>query len=133
MCGRHRVELGKPLVASRSRSIWRPAGASFVSVRIRQAPPPFRALLRNRALVAYVAAFAGNTWEVFAVRVWFVAYLAWVLRLPDNHISLPPLALVSGVASFAGVPASTVMAEIAVRRGRRPVVIGICVVSVVTC
>ncbi len=26
-------------------------------------------LLRNRALMAYVIAFAGNTWEVFAVRV----------------------------------------------------------------
>jgi MFS family permease len=95
--------------------------------------PPFRALLRNRALIGYVAAFAGNTWEVFAVRVWFVAYLAWVLRLPGNHISLPPLGLVSGVASLAGVPASMVMAEIAARRGRRSVVIGICLISVTTC
>src|SRR5271166_1693793 len=43
-------------------------------------PPPLRALLRNGTLLAYVAAFAGNTWEVFAVRVWFVAYLAWLLR-----------------------------------------------------
>src|SRR6516165_10284968 len=50
-------------------------------------PPPFHALLRNRALTAYVAAFAGNTWEVFAVRVWFVAYLAWLLHLPGNHIA----------------------------------------------
>ena len=95
--------------------------------------PPFRALLRNRALIHYVAAFAGNTWEVFAVRVWFVAYLAWLLRLPGNHIPLPPLGLVSGLASLAGVPASMVMAEIAARRGRRPVVIGICLVSVATC
>lgn len=95
--------------------------------------PPFRALLRNRALVDYVAAFAGNTWEVFAVRVWFVAYLAWLLRLPGNHISLPPLGMVSGLASLAGVPVSMVMAEIAARRGRRPVVIGICLVSVATC
>src|SRR5215467_7571257 len=96
-------------------------------------PPPFRALLRNRALIGYVAAFAGNTWEVFAVRVWFVAYLAWLLRLPGNHIPLPPLGLVCGLASLAGVPVSMVMAEIAVRRGRRPVVIGICLVSVATC
>jgi MFS family permease len=96
-------------------------------------PPLFRALLRNRTLIDYVAAFAGNTWEVFAVRVWFVAYLAWLLRLPGNHISLPPLGLVSGLASLAGVPVSMVMAEIAVRRGRRPVVIGICLVSVATC
>ena len=96
-------------------------------------PPPFRALLRNRALIGYVAAFAGNTWEVFAVRVWFVAYLAWLLRLPGNHIPLPPLALVSGLASLAGVPVSMVMAELAARRGRRPVVIRICLVSVATC
>lgn len=96
-------------------------------------PPRFRDLVRNRALMSYVAAFAGNTWEVFAVRVWFVAYLAWVLRQPGNNLPLPPLGLVSGVASLAGVPASMVMAEIAARRGRRPVVIGICLVSVVTC
>jgi MFS family permease len=96
-------------------------------------PPPFRALLRNRPLMAYVAAFAGNTWEVFAVRVWFVAYLAWLLHLPGNHIPLPPLGLVSGVASLAGVPVSMVMAAIAARQGRRPVVIGICLVSVATC
>jgi MFS family permease len=98
-----------------------------------QLPPPLRALLRNRALIAYVVAFAGNTWEVFAVRVWFVAYLAWLVLLPANHISLPPLGVVSGVASLAGVPVSMVMAEFAARRGRRPVVIGICLVSVATC
>jgi predicted MFS family arabinose efflux permease len=94
---------------------------------------PYRALLRNRALIAYVAAFAGNTWEVFAVRVWFVAYLAWLLRLPGNHITLPALGLVSGAASLAGVPVSMIMAEVATRHGRRRVVIAICLVSVATC
>jgi MFS family permease len=96
-------------------------------------PRPFRVLLRNRPLMSYVAAFAGNTWEAFAVRVWFVAYLAWVLRQPGNDVPLPPLGLISGVASLAGVPVSMVMAEIAARRGRRPVVVGICLVSVATC
>jgi len=95
--------------------------------------PPYRALLRNRALIAYVAAFAGNTWEVFAVRVWFVAYLAWLLSLPGNHISLPALGVVSGVASLADVPVSIVMAEVAARHGRRPVIIAICLISVATC
>lgn len=98
-----------------------------------QPRPPFRALLRNRALIAYVAAFAGNTWEVFAVRVWFVAYLAWTLGLPGNHLALPALGVVAGVASLAGVPASIAMAEVASRYGRRPVIIGICVISVATC
>jgi predicted MFS family arabinose efflux permease len=95
--------------------------------------PPYRALLHNRPLLAYVAAFAGNTWEVFAVRVWFVAYLAWLLTLPGNRITLPALGLVSGVASLAGVPVSMAMAVVAERRGRRPVIIGICLVSVATC
>jgi len=80
-----------------------------------------------------VAAFAGNTWEVFAVRVWFVAYLAWLLSLPGNNIRLPALGVLSGVASLAGVPVSMLMAEVAARYGRRPVVIGICMVSVATC
>jgi predicted MFS family arabinose efflux permease len=92
-----------------------------------------RALLRNRPLLAYVAAFAGNTWEVFAVRVWFVAYLTWALSLPGNDLPLPPLGLVSGLASLAGVPASLAMAEVATRYGRRRVIIGICLVSVVVC
>jgi len=94
---------------------------------------PYRALLRNRVLIAYVAAFAGNTWEVFAVRVWFVAYLAWLLSLPGNHITLPALGVVSGVTSLAGVPVSMVMAEVAERHRRRPVIISSCLVSVATC
>ena len=76
---------------------------------------------------------AGNTWEVFAVRVWFVAYLAWLLRLPGDQIALPALGLVSGAASLVGVPVSMVMAEVAVRHGRRWVIIGICLVSIATC
>jgi predicted MFS family arabinose efflux permease len=96
-------------------------------------PPPYRALLRNRTPIAYATAFAGNTWEVFAVRIWFVAYLAWTLDLPGNHLALPSLGLVAGVASLLGVPASMAMAEVATRQGRRPVVISICLVSVATC
>src|SRR6516225_3956850 len=107
--------------------------ASSVDRRADHRRPPYRALLRNRALISYVAAFAGNTWEVFAVRVWFVAYLAWLLSLPGNNIRLPALGVLSGVASLAGVPVSMLMAEVAARHGRRPVVIGICMVSVATC
>jgi MFS family permease len=107
--------------------------ARSVDRKPNQPRTPFRALLHNRALIAYVAAFAGNTWEVFAVRVWFVAYLAWTLSLPGNHLTLPALGLVAGVASLAGVPASIVMAEVAVRYGRRPAIICTCVISVATC
>ena len=87
----------------------------LIQHRADRSPPPYRALFHNRGLVAYVAAFAGNTWEVFAVRVWFVAYLAWLLGLPGNHITLPALGLVSGAASLAGVPVGRVPAAEAER------------------
>ena len=63
-------------------------------------------MLRDRALMAYVLAFAGNIWEVSAVRAWFVAYLAWTLSLPGNQLTLPALAVISGLASLAGFPVS---------------------------
>jgi hypothetical protein len=60
-------------------------GTAGSARRIDRPRATVHALLQNRSLIAYVAAFAGNTWEVFAVRVWFVAYLAWVLSLPGNR------------------------------------------------
>jgi MFS family permease len=90
-------------------------------------------LLRNRALMAYVIAFAGNTWEVFAVRVWFVACLSWTLSLPGNALPLPALGVVAGVASLAGVPASIAVAELASRYGRPRLIIMTSFVSVAVC
>ena len=80
-----------------------------------------RPLLRNRALLAYVLAFAGNIWEVSAVRAWFVAYLAWNLGLPHHRLDVPSPAVISGLASLAGFPASILVAECALRWGPRAV------------
>ena len=94
-------------------------------------PSPRLAAKAPAETIAYVAAFAGNTWEVFAVRVWFVAYLAWLLRLPGNHIALPALGLVSGAASMAGVPVSMIMAVLAIpfslSTGKKGAVTGVAV------
>ena len=92
----------------------------------------FRPILRDRALMAYVLAFAGNTWEVFAVRVWFVAYLTWTLGLPGNDLSLPAPAVISGIASLIGFPANLVVAELTLRYGRR-VIVATCLFSVLVC
>lgn len=81
-----------------------------------------RPLLRNRVLMAYTLAFAGNIWEVSAVRAWFVAYLTWILGLAHNHLDLPRPAVISGLASLAGFPVSFLVAEWALRRGRGAIV-----------
>ena len=79
--------------------------------------------------MAYVVAFAGNIWEVSAVRAWFVAYLAWALTLPGNHLSVPAPAVISGLASLIGFPVSIAVAEAALRWGPRAIV-ATCLVSV---
>jgi len=88
-----------------------------------------RPLLRNRALMAYVLAFAGNIWEVSAVRAWFVAYLTWTLSLPHNQLHVPDPAVISGLASLVGFPLAIVVAEFALRWWLRAIVIT-CIVSV---
>jgi MFS family permease len=93
----------------------------------------FGSLLRNRRLMAYTLGFAGNTWEVFAIRVWFVACLSWTLRLPGNDITLPSLGVVSGLAALVGVPVSIAVAELAVRCGRPVVIMVTCLISVSVC
>jgi MFS family permease len=110
-----------PLLPAASAHSW--AEARFLD---------FRPVLHDRALMAYVLAFAGNTWEVFAVRVWFVAYLSWTLSLPHNYLPLPGLAVISGLASLAGFPVSVAVAEIALRYGRRAIV-ATCLTSVLVC
>jgi predicted MFS family arabinose efflux permease len=80
-------------------------------------------------LLAYVLGFAGNIWEVSAIRAWFVAYLAWTLTLPGNQMAIPAPAVISGIASLLGFPASLAVAEAALRWGPRAIV-ATCIASV---
>lgn len=93
----------------------------------------FGSVIRNRPFMAYVVSFAGNTWEVFGIRVWFVVCLSWNLSLPGNKLDLPNLAVISGLASLAGVPVSIVVAELASKWGRSRVIVATCLVSVAVC
>lgn len=102
----------------------------------RVAPGPmldFGSVLRDRRFMTYVFGFAGNTWEVFGIRVWFVACLSWSLGLPGNDLELPNLAIVGGLAALAGVPASVWVAEMGARWGRALVIVAVCVVSLGVC
>jgi MFS family permease len=95
--------------------------------------PDFGSVLRDRTFMKYVLGFAGNTWEVFGIRVWFVACLAWTLSIPGNQLDLPNVAVIAGIASLAGLPASVLVAELASRWNRSRVIIGTCLVSVAVC
>ena len=95
--------------------------------------PDIRSVLRDRTFMRYVLAFAGNTWEVFGIRVWFVACIAWTSRIPGNQLDLPNIAVIAGLASLAGLPASVLVAELASRWNRQSAIIATCVASVAVC
>jgi predicted MFS family arabinose efflux permease len=95
--------------------------------------PDFRAALRQREVVRYVIAYAGNTWEVFAIRVWFVPFLAFSAALNGYPATSSPSSALAGVSAIVAVPVSIAIAEVALRLGRNRVVFVVALASVCTC
>lgn len=95
--------------------------------------PDFRAAMREREVMRYVIAYAGNTWEVFAIRVWFVPFLAFSAELNARPSSGWRPSLLAGLSAIAAVPVSIAVAELALRFGREKVVSGVSLASVCVC
>ena len=96
--------------------------------------PDFALALRDPEIRRYVLAYAGNTWEVFATRVWFVPFLAFNAGLYGGEVpgGWHPATL-AGLSAIAAVPVSLLVAELGVRLGRRRVILGTSVASVLVC
>jgi hypothetical protein len=86
--------------------------------------------LQNPAAIRYILAYGGHCWELFALRAWLVALLlyVWTRTMAGNPASA--MTFWSSVIALAGVPASIGGAEIALRRGRRPLIVGVALASV---
>jgi len=82
----------------------------------------FHGILRNRSAVGYMCGYAVHCWELFGFRTWLVAFLAFSLSLqmmPENHLRPQNLAT---IVLFAGVPASILGNELALKLERRRVI-----------
>jgi MFS family permease len=81
-------------------------------------PLDFRPVLRNREMLAYVFAYGGHCWELFAFRAWLPAFLlfAWARSSGGD----PGLAIArwSMLIVLIGVPSSIIGAEFA-QQGNR--------------
>lgn len=99
-------------------------------VRSKRVLPDFRGAFATPATVRYIIAYAGNTWEVFAMRVWFVPFLAAnaARQMTDEHSW--NLSVLAGISAIASVPVSIVVAELGIRYGRQRVVRAVSLVSV---
>jgi predicted MFS family arabinose efflux permease len=93
-------------------------------------PLDLRPAFRNREALAYILAYCGHCWELFAHRAWMHAFLifAW-----QQSYDAPPGASPahwSTLIVLIGVPASIIGAEVASQHGRRRL---IRVVSLASC
>ena len=89
--------------------------------------------LGNKRFMSFAIGFAGNTWEVFSIRVWFVACLTWTSQLPGNELAFLNPPVLSGIAALLGVPAGILVAELAAKWGRAHAIVATCIVSGLVC
>ena len=77
-----------------------------------------RGVLRNRRALRYVIAYGGHCWELFAFRSWLVALLLFWWQRAGHGAPDGTLTVWSSVVAFAGVVASVLGGEGALRFGR---------------
>jgi MFS family permease len=86
----------------------------------------FRPVLRNRTALGYMLGYAGHSWELFALRGWLVAFLVFAgIGGADGAGA----AAIAGAVSLAGVPATILGNELALRFGRRRVILSVMVAA----
>lgn len=91
-----------------------PAGAASGSD---QGWAGWRAVLKDRRVLAFCGAYCGHNWELFGFRSWLVAYLAWSHQQTPSPLTAAP-GIVAAIATFLAVPASILGNEGAHRWGR---------------
>ena len=83
----------------------------------------FRPILCNREVLGYIIAYSAHSWELFAMRAWMVAFLAFSLNLaPESQGFWPNPTDVAAIGAIIAVFASIFGNEVAGRYGRRRVV-----------
>jgi MFS family permease len=91
----------------------------------------FRPVLRQRESMSYILGYAAHCWELFAFRTWLVAFMTFTAAAHGSAIGDGTIATVASLVLLLGLPASVLGNEIATRFGRRRVVIGFMLASIV--
>jgi MFS family permease len=88
----------------------------------------FRPVLKTREAMAYVLGYTGHVWELFSMRSWIVAFLAFSQSLQPSE-TIWNITLIAAIVNLLGLPSSLGGNELAVRFGRRRTIIIIMIVS----
>jgi MFS family permease len=89
----------------------------------------FKVVFRSTAAMSYVLAYAAHMWELFALRSWIVAFLAFSIQLqPTGAFTWSPTQIAFAI-NLIGLPASIGGNELSRIFGRRKVISIVMVVS----
>lgn len=80
-------------------------------------------LLADRAVRGYVLGYAAHCWELFGLRSWMVAFVAFCYALDPGAAGALAPATVAALINLLGQPASILGNEIALRIGRRRLIL----------
>jgi MFS family permease len=96
-------------------------------------PAPFLdvgPVLANRAAIGYVLGYGVHCWELFALRSWLVAFLAFTLtQQPSVAGGWPTPTTAATLAALVAMAASFAGNELSVRFGRRKVIRAVMAIS----
>jgi MFS family permease len=113
-----------PLLAVLVLVCWVPPAVPARRDERQEALLDFRPVLRQRESMSYVLGYAAHCWELFAFRTWLVAFMTFTAVTHGSAISDSTIATVASLILLLGLPASVLGNEVAMRLGRRPVLIG---------
>jgi MFS family permease len=115
-----------PLVASATawRIVQDPPRRGRVPVRVRE-------VLRNRAAMRYVVAYAAHNWELFGMRAWLPTFLAalWAAQGYPLDAAAARGAAFGSVVLLAGAASNAVGGWVSDRAGRRATVVAVLLAS----
>jgi len=90
----------------------------------------FRPVLNNRSAMRYILGYCGHNWELFGFRSWVVAFLVFAMAHKSGSGFGFDATVIAAVATFLGVISSIFGNELAVRFGRRRMIIVILIFSI---
>ena len=90
----------------------------------------FRPVLARPMAMAYILAYSAHNWELFCLRSWIVVFFVFAQsQQPDGAAGWLGPAALAAIVTLIGVPSSIIGNELAVRFGRRRMVIAIMTAS----
>lgn len=117
------------LVALLLMAVLLPRSPRDFSDRPRTALLDFRPAIRNRSALAYSLGYCFHTWEMAALRMWVVAFLAFTLTATGDTAGLLVPTLVATVLGLIGTASSVIGNEASIRFGRARAVAGVMTAS----